>query len=82
MKKLAFLVFFMSLQISAQQFKVQKGVVIDDLKITDSLDNSFAIYLPRAFEYTKKWPVLFVFDGKGRGRAAAQILATVAEEQG
>lgn len=81
MKKIFFFL-FLSMQLSAQEFLVKKGVVVDDLKISDTLDDSYALYLPIAYQNERLWPVLFVFDGEGRGRAAAQLLQSTAEEQG
>lgn len=81
MKKLIFFL-FLSLQLSAQEFSVKKGVVVDDLKVADSLDETFALYLPMAFQNGKAWPALFVFDDRGRGKSAAQLLKSTAEQQG
>ena len=81
MKKIIFFL-FLSFQLSAQEFVVKKGVVVDDLKVSDTLDESYALYLPAEYQNGKQWPVLFVFDGEGRGRASAQLLTTAAEEQG
>ncbi|WP_029035284.1 hypothetical protein [Salinimicrobium terrae] len=81
MKKIIFFL-FLSLQLSAQEFVVKKGVVMDDLKVSDTLEESYALYLPTTYKNERPWPVLFVFDGEGRGRAAAQLFKTTAEEQG
>ena len=81
MKKIIFFL-FLSLQLSAQEFVVKKGAVVDDLKISDTLEESYALYLPTAYRNERLWPVLFVFDGEGRGRAAAQLFQSTAEEQG
>lgn len=81
MKKIFFFL-FLSLQLSAQEFQVKKGVVVDDLRISDTLDDSYALYLPSSYQNEKLWPVLFVFDSEGRGKAAAQLFQSTAEEQG
>ena len=81
MKKIIFFL-LLSLPLSAQEFLVKKGVVVDDLKVSDTLEESYALYLPTTFEAQKSWPVLFVFDEQGRGRTAAQLFQTTAEEQG
>lgn len=81
MKKIIFFL-FLSLQVSAQEFLVKKGVVVYDLKISDTLDDSYALYLPTAYQNERPWPVLFVFDAEGRGKTAAQLFRGTAEEQG
>lgn len=81
MKQLIFFL-FLSLQLSAQEFLVKKGVVIDDLKVTDTLEESYSLYLPMDYKNERAWPVLFIFDGEGRGKTAAQLFRSAAEEQG
>lgn len=81
MKQLIFLL-FLSLQLSAQDFLVKKGVVVDDLKVSDTLEESYSLYLPTSFQTERPWPVLFIFDEEGRGKAAAQLFRGAAEEQG
>lgn len=77
------LFFFLTAQIvAAQEFSVKKGVVVDSLKVADTLDESYALYLPTKFEGKKAWPVLLIFDPEGRGRTAANYFRTTAEEQG
>ncbi|MGB7786354.1 MAG: hypothetical protein WBL27_09655 [Salinimicrobium sp.] len=76
------ILFLLGLQVTAQEYSVKKGMVVDSLKVSDSLSQTYALYLPTTFSNTKKWPVLFVFDPEGRGKAAAQLFKTVAEEQG
>lgn len=66
----------------AQEFSVKKGIVVDSLKISDTLQETFALYLPTHFEGKKPWPVLMIFDPKGRGGVAANFFRNTAEEQG
>lgn len=81
MKKIVFFL-FLSLQMAAQEQSLRKGVVIDSLKVSDTLDESFSLYLPMAFKGQEPWPVLFLFDEKGRGKTVAQLYKSAAEEQG
>lgn len=81
MRKLL-LLFLVVTQVSAQEFTVKKGMVVDSLKVSDSLSETYALYLPSEFQGEKNWPVLFLFDGEGRGRSAAQLFRSAAEEQG
>lgn len=81
MKHLIFFL-FLSLQLTAQDFLVKKGVVVDDLKVSDTLEESYSLYLPRDFRNDKAWPVLFIFDEEGRGKSAAHLFTPASEEQG
>ncbi len=71
-----------AVQVSAQEYTVKKGVVVDSLRVSDTLNESFSLYLPMQFERTKEWPVIFLFDEQGRGKAAAQLFKTAAAQQG
>ncbi|HET8736673.1 MAG TPA: alpha/beta hydrolase [Pricia sp.] len=68
----------------AQQITLKKGIVIDSLpvSISDTISETFSLYLPKKFEVSKPWPILFVFDMKGQGRQALNLLSEAAEEQG
>lgn len=61
---------------------MKKGAVVDSIKVNDSISETFALFLPKDFSRDKAWPVVFVFDPEGRGRAAAQLFRQGAEEQG
>lgn len=69
---------------AAQQMTLKKGVVIDSLPISanDTLSETFSLYLPKKFEVSGAWPVLFIFDMKGHGKQALNLVAAAAEEQG
>lgn len=83
MKKYVLLLFFsFSIYSTAQQITLKKGTIIDGVTTKDSISETFAVYLPKAFEMSKKWPVLFVYDTKGRGRQAIGMFKEAAEEQG
>ncbi|MFD1095171.1 hypothetical protein [Salegentibacter chungangensis] len=65
----------------AQEMRLSKGSVVDSIPVSDSLSESFAIYLPHQFREDSNWPVIFVFDPEGRGKSAARLLKDVAEDQ-
>lgn len=67
---------------TAQQMVLKKGIVIDSIKVNDSLPESFSLYLPQKFEMSKKWPVLFVFDTEGTSKRALGMFISAAEEHG
>tara|TARA_R110002049_G_scaffold130370_4_gene288656 strand:- start:743 stop:2167 length:1425 start_codon:yes stop_codon:yes gene_type:complete len=81
-KPLLLLFIIGTLQVSAQEFILRKGVVMDAVKVADSLPGSFSLFIPSNFEMNKKWPVFFVFDYDGREKQVIRLLATSAEENG
>lgn len=84
MKKLLF-TFLLSLSftlVGAQEVTLTKGVVMDTLSISDTIPETYSLYLPSNFTAERPWPVLFVFDDEGRGRNVAQLFRQVAEDQG
>ncbi|MBI6120058.1 hypothetical protein [Salegentibacter maritimus] len=66
---------------NSQELKIPFGTIVDSIPVSDTLEDDFAIYLPRNFDEKKEWPVIFVFDPQGRGRATAQFFRTIAEKQ-
>lgn len=84
MKKIPFLILLLSLVFqfgNAQQITIPVGKIVDSIPAADSTASSFALYLPQDFSAEKEWPVIFIFDPQGRGRAVTQLFRTVAEEQ-
>ncbi len=67
---------------SAQTFTLTKGKLLDSIAVNDSIPETFALYLPKSFEVSKKWPVVFVFDMKGRAKQALGMLLQAAETEG
>lgn len=68
--------------VKAQELTFKKGVVNDSVIINDTIQESFALYLPKNFETTKNWPVIFLFDEKGRGRQLVRFFQDAAEKEG
>ncbi|MBT9189985.1 alpha/beta hydrolase [Zobellia russellii] len=83
MKRILLLLAFSAMFIgSAQNITLKKGVVIDSLAVNDTIPETFSLYLPKKFDVSKTWPVVFVFDMNGRGRQALAMFSAAAEEQG
>ena len=68
--------------LNAQELTFKKGVVTDSVIINDSIQESFALYLPKNFEVSKNWPVIFLFDELGRGRQLVRFFQDAAEKEG
>ena len=73
---------FIGIQVAAQDMRVRKGVVVDSLEIQGYPDESYSLFLPNNYDSGANLPVLFIFDGQGRGKAAAQLFKPAAERQG
>ncbi len=83
MKKLLLLLFVMgTLQMYTQELRLKKGVVMDAIKVSDSLSESFSLFIPSNFDTNKKWPILFVFNFNGKEKQVMRLLAKTAENRG
>lgn len=80
--RIVLLFLLVSIQLSAQNIALRKGVVMDSLPVHDTLSESYSLFLPTSFgNGNDPKPVIFVFDAEGRGKSAAQLFKTAAEEQ-
>jgi hypothetical protein len=84
LKKASFLILsflFISQIGHGQEIKIPLGSIVDSIPAADTTGNSFSLYLPQDYSEKEQWPIIFVFDPKGRGRAATQLFRTIAEQQ-
>ncbi|WP_158973799.1 alpha/beta hydrolase [Cellulophaga sp. L1A9] len=84
MKKTVFFLAFafcFVLNTSAQQLTLRKGVIIDSVRVHDTISENFALYIPKKFDVNKRWPVLFLFNMEGKGKAAIQPFLQAGENQ-
>ncbi|CAL65471.1 hypothetical protein [Christiangramia forsetii] len=83
MKRLLLAVFTILIctNLSSQEFRVVKGGVTDSLPIAAGISDTYALYTPSDYSPEKKWPVIFVFDPKGRGATTANLFRAAAEDQ-
>ncbi|SDQ56082.1 alpha/beta hydrolase [Flagellimonas zhangzhouensis] len=77
-----FLSIFWITAVSSQQLVLKKGEIIQDLKIKDSIGNTYSLYLPTSFSMDKEWPLLMVFDVDSNDNEALAMFAFAAESQG
>lgn len=82
LRYISFFLLLFTLNAAAQELTLKKGIVIDSLKVSDSISETFALFLPKSYSNDTTWPVVFVFEPQGRGKAAAQLFSSGAEEQG
>ncbi|MEO8432367.1 MAG: hypothetical protein ABI592_12720 [Acidobacteriota bacterium] len=58
------------------------GKIVEKIVCRSDPRFSFALYLPARFDPAKRWPLLFLFDPRGRGAAAAERFREGAERFG
>ena len=68
--------------IFAQKLTLKKGIIIDSLKVRESLPETYALYLPKDFELKERWPLLAVFSMEGNGKNEVTKFITMAERFG
>lgn len=61
---------------------VPTGAVVERIVTAAHPDQSYALYLPAAYEETRTWPTLFVMDPRGRAPMALDIFRAGAEASG
>ena len=66
---------------SQSELKLKKGEVIDNLKVPSS-KGIYSIYLPKSFDLSKTWPVLFGFDSTENMNSFTSLFSKSAEELG
>lgn len=81
-KNLWVLLLGVSFYATAQQMVLKKGQVIDSIPVANNSTENFGIYLPKAYEASQEWPVVFVCDMKGQGIKALKNYGISAEQQG
>lgn len=80
--RIIYIFILLGLPLSAQELRLQKGMVMDSLEVNDTINQTFSVYLPTSYQPDKALAVLFIFDSKGRGKVAAQLFKPAAEAQG
>jgi tetratricopeptide (TPR) repeat protein len=56
------------------------GQIVDPMPVNE--EQSYALYLPSAYNAQVKWPILYCFDARGRGKDVAENFRTAAEQYG
>jgi predicted esterase len=67
---------------SAGEAQVVRGGITPRVVCAADPRFSYALYLPKDYERGRPWPVLFLFDPRGRGIVAAEIFAEAAAAHG
>jgi predicted esterase len=59
-----------------------RGRLIEKVACAASRGRSYALYLPSGYSPDRSWPVLYVFDARGRALAPAKLFRAGAEQYG
>ena len=73
---------FGSIIIAAQTAKTEfeRGKTIDQVTTVADKSQSYALYLPRAYDPGLLFPAIYCFDPSGRGRSAVEKYRAAAEK--
>ena len=66
----------------AQAESIKTGAFVEKVACANDATQTYTLYLPASYTPQRQWPVLFVFDPRGRGTMAAQIFKDAAERFG
>jgi hypothetical protein len=61
---------------------VPVGQLVEKVTCTRDPSQSYALYLPRNYDKSRKWPVLYAFDPGARGRVPVERFKEAAEQFG
>jgi predicted esterase len=67
---------------SPESRDIARGRLVEKVICADSKDHSYALYLPSRYDGTKRWPILYVLDPRGRAKLAAEVFQPAAERFG
>jgi len=83
MKKILLLVFALTSSTTfSQELRLLRGAITENLVVNDTVNETYSLYLPTNFDVEKTWPVAFVMDLEGKGKAAISILMYAAQQEG
>jgi hypothetical protein len=64
---------------SQEKQLLPKGVIIDSVKIENTADESYAVYLPKQYKREVPSAIVFIFDPGGRGKVGIEPFVLAAE---
>jgi pimeloyl-ACP methyl ester carboxylesterase len=68
--------------IAFAQTRIPKGEIADPVQSAYDPNQTHAIYVPSAYTPDKKWPILFCYDPRGKGRVPVELFREGAERLG
>jgi len=67
---------------TAQKTEIPSGQVIEKIACLNESGQSYALYLPSTYTKERKWPILFAFDPRARGKIPVEHFKEAAEKYG
>jgi hypothetical protein len=64
---------------SQEKQLLPKGVIVDSVKIENTADESYAVYLPKQYKREVPSAIVFIFDPGGRGKVGIEPFVLAAE---
>jgi hypothetical protein len=64
---------------SQEKQLVPKGVIVDSIKIENTANESYAVYLPKQYKKEVPSAIVFIFDPAGRGKVGIEPFVLVAD---
>ena len=78
-----FFILYSSEILNAQvKIEFEKGKVIPTVVCLDDKDQNYALYLPKAYDPLKKWPIILGFSPVARGSDPVMLCSEAAEKYG
>jgi dienelactone hydrolase len=62
--------------------ELSRGVVVEKVACRESVEQTYALFLPTGYTAERKWPVLYAFDPMARGRIPVDRFKEAAEKYG
>jgi predicted esterase len=66
----------------AKPDELPRGTLIEKITCQENPSQSYSLYLPSGYQPGRAWPILYVFDARGQGKAAATVFQKGAERFG
>jgi poly(3-hydroxybutyrate) depolymerase len=79
---LAFLLLLSIFSSQEPSLAVPLGQIVEKVTCIRDPKQSYALYLPRNYDKSRKWPVLYAFDPGARGRIPVERFKDAAEQYG
>lgn len=64
------------------QLALRKGELMEGMACKADETQTYTLYLPTSFDSGRAWPVLLIYDPRGRSKLAAEIFRPAAEQYG
>src|ERR671924_2333861 len=68
--------------VAALAAELPTGQIVPEVLCATDASQTYALYLPRAYNADRAWPVIFTFDPAGRGRVPVERYQAAAERYG